>query len=189
MEVLEEEGPIKLRPDVRNFLVRGGYLSQNGTALQNLMESMNWSTQPLPDFTIGTEGRVSLTTGMIHTSATVNQIVAITALQRVNGEVVLQTSPQGAALTMEAPVQVSIDAATEVLTAADTDRRYWGVTNNGSNRVSLGFGAAAVLDSGITLQPNGGSFEMSEAQGNLFTGAINAIASAAATLVGTQTGT
>lgn len=88
------------------------------------------------------------------------------------------------ALTASAPAQVSVGVASGVLIAANGSRKGFVVVNNSSARISIGLaGAAAVLDSGITLYP-GGSWVMDEYTFN--TGAINAIASAAASLAGIQ---
>ncbi len=69
-------------------------------------------------------------------------------------------------------------AASGVAVALNANRKGLVLVNTSANRISLGFGAnAAVLDSGITLMPNGGTFAMDEY--SFSTAAINAIASGA----------
>ena len=78
-----------------------------------------------------------------------------------------------------APVAVSVGVATGVALAANTARKGAAFINTSSNYISFATGAnAAILYSGITLNPNGGVWVMD--QYTFTTGAINAIASGAA---------
>ena len=72
---------------------------------------------------------------------------------------------------------VSIATATTVLAAADTGERNYGlIINKGTGDVWLGLGTAAVVGKGILVGANRGWYEMSGQYGNLWDGAINAIA-------------
>lgn len=86
-------------------------------------------------------------------------------------------------LTPSSPAVTSVGVASASAVAANANRKGLVLTNVSTARISLGFGGAAVLDSGITLYP-GGTFEMDEYMFDL--GAVNAIASAAASNLGVQ---
>jgi hypothetical protein len=58
--------------------------------------------------------------------------------------------------------------------ATNASRKYALVVNDSDTTVYIKIGAAAVLNQGIRLNANGGSYEMSHAIGNLNTGEINA---------------
>lgn len=79
-------------------------------------------------------------------------------------------------LAPAAPTFATVGVASAQAVAANGSRKGLLLVNTSNNRVSLGFGAAAVLDSGITLYPMG-VFFMEEH--DFDTGAVNAIASAA----------
>lgn len=59
--------------------------------------------------------------------------------------------------------------------AANTSRKYALLINDSDVTIYLKIGVAAVLNEGIRLNANGGSYELATALGNLATGAINAI--------------
>lgn len=89
--------------------------------------------------------------------------------------------------TPSAPTANSVGVASGAAVAAKSGRRYLCLVNTSVNWISLGFGSnAAVLYSGVTLAPNGGTYEMTAAAGNLHDLAINAIASAAASNLAIQ---
>lgn len=91
-------------------------------------------------------------------------------------------------ITMAAPTAGSVGVASAELVAASATRRFLYLRNTDStDRVSLGFGAAAVLDSGMTLDP--GEWVSFGPLNDITVQAVNAIAAAAATPVGIQTGT
>lgn len=86
-------------------------------------------------------------------------------------------------LTPTAPTAASVGVASAQAVAAAATRKGLILVNTSNARISLGFGAAAVLDSGVTLYP-GGVFQMDS---NCFdVGAVNAIASAAASNLAIQ---
>lgn len=82
-------------------------------------------------------------------------------------------------LTSSAPVAISVGATSGAAVAANASRKGLVLVNTHATAIiSFGFGAnAAVLYSGITLYPNGGSFEMDEY--TFTTEAVNAISSVA----------
>ena len=110
--------------------------------------------------------------------------VAVTGTVGVSGTVtVAGTVSTKTDLAPASPAAVSVGVASTALVASNANRRGLVLVNTSTARVSLGFGVAAVLDAGITLYP-GDSFSMDEY--SFDTGAINAIASAAASNVGVQ---
>ena len=89
--------------------------------------------------------------------------------------------------TWEAPINpthttASMTTATGVVLAANKARRYALIVNDGAADVYINLGEAAVANTGILINADGGSYEISPAQGNLFLGAINGI-----TALGTAT--
>lgn len=76
-----------------------------------------------------------------------------------------------------APTFATVGVASATAVAANANRRGLVLVNTSANRISLGFGVPAVLDRGITLMANGGTFNM--AAFDFSTQAVNAIASAA----------
>lgn len=70
---------------------------------------------------------------------------------------------------------VSVGATTTAALAANTYRTYALLINDSDEVVYIKIGAAAVLNDGIRINASGGSFEMSQPNGNLCSGAINAI--------------
>jgi hypothetical protein len=87
------------------------------------------------------------------------------------------------ALTSNSPTAASVGITSAQAVASNANRKGLVLTNTSSANISLGFGAAAVLNSGITLYP-GGTFNMDEY--SFTTAAINAIASVAASNLGIQ---
>lgn len=81
------------------------------------------------------------------------------------------------ALTGSAPTSASVGVANAQAVASNANRKGLVLTNVSVNRISLGLAQTAVLDDGITLYP-GGVWCMDEY--TFMTGAVNAIASAAA---------
>ena len=87
------------------------------------------------------------------------------------------------ALTPSAPAAASVGVASAEAVAANANRKGLILTNTSQSTISLGFAAAAVLSSGVTLFP-GGIFKMDEFCHTV--GAINAIAGAAASNLAIQ---
>jgi len=88
------------------------------------------------------------------------------------------------ALTPIAPAAVSVGITSTSVLAANPDRKGLILTNTSPNYISLGFGAAAVLYSGVTLSPYGGVYVMDKYTYNQ--GTVTAIASAATSNLGVQ---
>lgn len=81
------------------------------------------------------------------------------------------------------PAAISVGLATTTILAASGTRKSVRLVNTSNARISLGFGSAAILDSGITLFP-GGVFNMDDFD---FTQeSIEGIASLAASNIGVQ---
>jgi hypothetical protein len=95
----------------------------------------------------------------------------------------LEVNDTKAALTPSAPTLVSVGVASAVAVAANAARKGLVLTNTSNKNISFGVGAAAVLNSGITLTPNG-VWVMDEF--TFTTSAINAIAGGAASNLAVQ---
>lgn len=65
-------------------------------------------------------------------------------------------------VTPASPSAASVGVASGSVLAANSNRKGLVLVNTSLNRISLGLGAAAVLDSGITLNPVGGTWVMDE---------------------------
>jgi hypothetical protein len=86
-------------------------------------------------------------------------------------------------LTPSAPATVAVGVASGSAVAANATRKGLILRNLSTARISLGFGSAAVLDSGVTLYPQD-IFGMDEYDFDL--GVVNAIASAVASNMAIQ---
>jgi len=69
----------------------------------------------------------------------------------------------------------TVTSTTGQALAANANRKYALLVNDSDTAIYIKLGAAAVANEGIRLNANGGSYEMSDLHGNLYTGAINAI--------------
>lgn len=98
----------------------------------------------------------------------------------VSGSIPINTKTD---LTPSAPTFASVGLTSAQAVAANASRKGLTLTNTSSAIISLGFGSAAVLNSGVTLYPMG-VFFMGEYDFDL--GAVNAIASAAASNLAIQ---
>lgn len=78
--------------------------------------------------------------------------------------------------TPSAPTSVAVQTTTTEALAANGDREYACFTNNSNKPIYLAFGNDAEMNKGIRLNAEGGSYEMSRELGNLYQGAVNAIA-------------
>lgn len=86
-------------------------------------------------------------------------------------------------LTPGSPTSATVGIASAQAVASNANRKGLILTNLSNNKIFLGFGATAVINTGVALYP-GGSFEMDEYCFD--TGAINAIASAASSTLAIQ---
>jgi uncharacterized protein YjdB len=78
-------------------------------------------------------------------------------------------------ITTQTHTVVSVNATSTQLLAANTNRLYACLVNDSDEVIYIKFGVVAVLNEGIRLNANGGTYEMSKELGNLYTGSINAI--------------
>lgn len=172
----------------QTYILQGGISTQSGTSTQNAGIALVFPKVPLSVFGVTNTLSPSLLCAHKYTSQYDSNIVSLSAKQDSIGNIRLCVNTQASdVITPKTATAVSVGVASGALVAANTTRRHLILVNtSAAARVSLGFGAAAVLDSGVTLYPNGGSYEMNESEGNLYRGAINAIASAAATNVAVQ---
>lgn len=108
----------------------------------------------------------------------------VVASETVDGEHVQVVSTK-TALTPAAPANATVGVASAEAVAARTTRKGLVLVNTSANWIFLGFGAnAAVVNKGISLSPNGGSWTMDE---HTFTRqAVNAIAEAGGSNLGVQ---
>ena len=160
--------------------------AKSGATTKNLGISLELPNQPR-EFSYDTKLRPILLCALKEgVGTTTDLVLVLTAIKSADGTQRLAVVT-GAPLVAAAPTAVAVGVASGVLVAANPDRRYLCLVNTSANIVSLGFGAPAVLNSGVTLIGAGSSYEMTEA--NLYRGAINAIASGAASNVGVQEST
>jgi len=110
-------------------------------------------------------------------SATKSQTVMLDSVTTTSNKRALLVSSSGSDLTASAATAATIDAADESAVAANPLRKGLVLVNTSANWISIAFGTAAVLYSGITLAANGGSFTMDA--NTLSTAEVRAIASAA----------
>lgn len=71
----------------------------------------------------------------------------------------------------------ALTSSTAVL-SANRDRRYALFINDSDTTMYLALGDDAAANTGIRLNANGGSYEMTMGAGNVFKGAVNVICSA-----------
>lgn len=88
-------------------------------------------------------------------------------------------------LTGSTPTTATVGTSSSQVVASNASRKGLAIINLSNNAISLGLGAnSAVLNSGITLTTYGSVYEMSEY--DYVTGAVNAIASAAGSVISIQ---
>lgn len=83
-------------------------------------------------------------------------------------------------------IAVSVTTASTLVLAANGRRRYAFIQNDSAAAIYIALGEAAVLNSGIRLNANGGYYEMSKAFGNLNPLAIYAIGSGTGVVCGCE---
>lgn len=78
---------------------------------------------------------------------------------------------------MPVPTHTAVTVTTNsgAALAANERRRYALLVNDSDTKMYIKLGATAVAAEGIPLAANGGSFELSMQQGNLWRGSINVI--------------
>lgn len=116
---------------------------------------------------VSIQGNVNLNTGANYVG-----LMSISGSVTASGTINTKT-----ALTVSSPTSTSVGVASAQAVASNSSRKGLILTNTSTNTISLGIGATAVLNNGITLNPSGGTFVMDEY--NFTTGAINAIAGGA----------
>lgn len=68
-----------------------------------------------------------------------------------------------------------VTATSSVVRAANPNRRYLLLTNDGDVEIYIRLGSTAFLNNSIRLNPGGGSYEMTLGAGNIYTGAVYGI--------------
>jgi len=116
----------------------------------------------------------ALLTGIVLAAGT-NVIGKLAANSGVDIGDVDVLSVAGEKYTTPTHTQPSIGATTTVALVSNTDRLYALFINDSNETIYLKLGANAVMNQGIRLNANGGSYGMSKLLGNLYTGAINGI--------------
>ncbi len=77
--------------------------------------------------------------------------------------------------------QTSVGATTTAILATNDNRHWASIVNDSDETIYLGLGTAAILNQGIRLNANGGSYNINAV--NLFTGAINGISTSGSKVV------
>jgi hypothetical protein len=103
--------------------------------------------------------------------------VKFVLIQQTRGMELVSTELTGSITPTHVVASVGV-VSTQIL-AANVNRKYALIINDSDTVIYLKIGEAAVLNQGIRLNPNGGAYEMSSVIGDLVTGAINGISSAA----------
>jgi hypothetical protein len=111
-------------------------------------------------------------------SFTVAQATASNLNATVTGTISTKT-----ALTANSPTFATVGVTSAQALASNSSRKGLILTNTSTGNISLGFGATAVLNSGITLYP-GGTFNLDEY--SFTTAAVNAIAANASSNLAIQ---
>jgi hypothetical protein len=121
---------------------------------------------------------------LVENSVTVGN--SVTVLQGTNPWVMSgSVAVNRVAQLPSAPTQATVGAASGLALASNSSRTGLVLVNTSGNTISIAFGAnAAVLNSGITLNPNGGTFVMDAF--TFTTQAVNAIAGAASSNLAIQ---
>jgi hypothetical protein len=101
----------------------------------------------------------------------------------VDGSVSVSVISPAVAVTPASPTFTSVGVASTSVLAANASRKGLYLVNTSTATISLAFGATAVLNSGVTLYPQG-QYWMDAF--NLTVGTVNAIASAAASNLAVQ---
>lgn len=158
---------------------------------QNVLVGAVTETAPVSDTaSSGLNGRLQriaqrITSMIAQLPATIGQklMAASLSVTIASDQSAVPVTKTKVALTPSGPTNASVGVATASAVAANANRKGLVITNTSVNTVSLGMGAAAVLNSGITLYP-GGVFVMDDY--TFTTVVINAIASAAASNISVQ---
>lgn len=171
--------------------------STTGTVAENLIQVAGvtlgatavtaYGTPPAAANVPGVNAFITNTPAVTLASTTITGNVTVvqptgTSLHTVvdSGTIVLGTS---ISLAPSAPTFATVGLASAQAVAANAARKGLILTNTSNKRISLGLGSAAVLNSGITLDPSG-VFEMNP--WTFYTGAVNAIASSASSNLAIQ---
>lgn len=85
------------------------------------------------------------------------------------------TSSGGVAYVTATHTVVTVANTTTLALAANANRRYALFINDSDETIYIKIGANAVLNQGIRINANGGSYEIKLSEGSLNLGAINAI--------------
>lgn len=130
---------------------------------------------------------INLVAGRQQGTATNKSKVAVVDVVTTGGSNALMVSQAGAgavSLTASSPTAATVGVASAAAVSANTNRKGLVLVNTSAATISIAFGAAAVLNSGITLMANGGTFVMDNNTFN--TGEVRAIAGAAASNMAVQ---
>jgi len=70
---------------------------------------------------------------------------------------------------------VTVGNTTTAVIAANAARKYLLLVNDSDEAIYVNLGGAAVANTGVRINANGGSLELSVQHANLYAGAVNAI--------------
>ncbi len=107
----------------------------------------------------------------------------VTANQGSAGASTWPVAESGGAYVTPTHSAPTAGVATGVILAANANRLYALIVNDSDTTVYLALGVAAAANTGIRLNANGGSYEMSKKLGNLYVGAVNGISGVAGKVV------
>ncbi|MVP00349.1 hypothetical protein [Paenibacillus lutrae] len=72
---------------------------------------------------------------------------------------------------------VTVGSSSTAINTGNSTRRYLLLVNDSDEVIYVNLGGTAALNTGLRINPNGGSYEMTAALGNVYQGVINAISS------------
>lgn len=100
------------------------------------------------------------------------------------GDVDVLSEPSGSgAYTTATHTAPTAGTASGTILASNVNRLYALSVNDSDTTVYLALGGSAAVNTGIRLNANGGSYEMSKKLGNLYTGVVNGISGVAGKVV------
>lgn len=181
-------GSIKTNTDPLVASGAGGYVRQDSTATiaketGGNLATVKTNTDPLVASGAGGFVRQD-STATIAKETGGNLAASATSLASIDGKLTAPLSTVSkVALTANSPATASVGVASASALAANASRKGLVIVNVSNAKVCIGIGSAAVIDNGICLQPDA-SWSMNEY--SFATGAINAIASAAASPISIQ---
>lgn len=180
--VITADSPLEATIDSGTVTVNAGTnLNTSALNLEATQADVRTALQIIDDWDESDRAKVNPIVGQLGVQGGAGSVSANT--QRVAVATDANVVSTKTALTASSPTAATVGVASAQAVASNASRRGLVLVNTSNNTISLGIGAAAVLNSGITLL-SGASWTMNEF--TFVTGAINAIASGASSNMAIQ---